>query len=102
MDATPVSVAEDRSLQVPAGAIVRTGYVSIDRISHASRERMTPEGVERAYRRRLSLGSSQPWPPPVGQWAEDGRFVVYDGRHEHLASWMLGYSEILVAWVEGE
>ena len=61
--------------------------------------------VENAYRRRLQLGTGQPWPPPIGHWEEDEEdgaqtFVITDGRHEFTAALMLGYRQILVAWVE--
>lgn len=107
MSTRPVDVAEDRTLRVGPGQLVRTGYVPAHRIRLACRARMAVGDVESAYRRRLQLGDSQPWPPPVGRWEEDpedGRrqFVITDGRHEYVAALMLGHRSILVAWLEGE
>lgn len=95
----PLLIAEDRSLVVPPGSRVETGYVRIDLVRLACRDRMAVGDVERAYRRLLGT-PGQPWPPPVGAW--DGqRFVVYDGRHEYVAALMLGVEHLLVAWVVG-
>ena len=91
-------MAEDRTLLVPAGAIVRSGYARTDRIRLECTDRMAVGDVEAAYRRRLQLGASQPWPPPIGRWDGD-TFVVTDGRHEVVAAIMLGFREILVGWV---
>jgi hypothetical protein len=97
----PVIVAEDRTLRVPAGALVRTGYVEVHRVRLACRDRMAIGDVEAAYRKRLQLGSDQPWPPPVGDW-EDETFCIHDGRHEYVAALMLGCTHVLVAWIEPE
>jgi hypothetical protein len=96
----PVALAEDRSLVVPPGSRVRTDYVAIDRISLACRDRMAVGDVDRAYQWQLQLGNQQRWPCPVGRW--DGeRFVITDGRHQYVASLMLGMEHLLVAWVDG-
>lgn len=98
--ATPiVSTAEDRSISVPPGATVRTGYAPIFQCTIACRERMAIGDVDRAYQRRLQLGDRQPWPPPRGRWDGD-RFVIEDGRHDWVAAVMLGCSHLFVAWVE--
>lgn len=100
----PVLVAEDRTIRVPKGQVVRTGYASADRVRLACTDRMAIGDVERAYRRRIQLDGDQPWPPPTGYWLSDVdgamTFVLEDGRHEFVAALMLGYREILVAWVE--
>lgn len=85
----PVAIAEDRSMAIPPGALVRTGYVPINAVDLACRDRMSMGDVERAYQKRLQLGDRQSWPPPRGQWAGD-RFVIVDGRHEFVAALMLG------------
>jgi hypothetical protein len=55
--------------------------------------------VDRAFQRVLQLGDSSMWPCPNGHW--DGeRFVIEDGRHEYIASLMLGRTHLLVAWTE--
>lgn len=95
----PITLAEDRSLRVPAGQLVRTGYVPIDAIRLACRDRMAVGDVATAYQRRLQLGADQPWPCPRGEWDGD-RFVVFDGRHDVLAAMMLGVEYVLVAWPE--
>lgn len=94
-----VATIIDRSIAVPAGAIVRTGYLDVHKVRLACRERMAVGDVDRAYQRRLQLGDQQPFPCPNG--SRDGdMFVIQDGRHEYVASLMIGYSTILVAWVE--
>lgn len=95
----PVSVAIDRSISVPPGAVIRTGYVPIDDIVMACRDRMAMGDVKDPYEKRLQLGDHQPWPCPRGYWRDD-RFVIMDGRHEYVAALMLGYPYLLVAWVE--
>lgn len=94
---TPILLAEDRSISVPPGHVVETDYVAVERVRMACRERMAIGDVERAYKRRLQLGEHQPWPCPRGYW-EGSTFVIEDGRHEYIATLMLGHSHILVAW----
>lgn len=90
---------QDRSLIVKPGQQVRTGYVAIFDCVLACRERMAVGDVDRAFQRVLQLGDNSMWPCPNGHW-EAGRFVIEDGRHEFVASLMLGKSHILVAWIE--
>lgn len=92
-------MVEDRSLQIPAGAVVKTGYVDIFKVKLACRERMAVGDVDRAYQKKLQLGSSQSWPPPNGYWEGD-TFVIQDGRHEYIASVMLGHTHLFVAWID--
>lgn len=61
--------------------LVRTAWVDIDLCRLGFRMPMSPEAVEKKYRRLLNIGDCAPWPPIVGHW-EDGRFVVCDGRHD--------------------
>ena len=75
---TPILHAEDRSLSVPPGQLVVTGYVPVDAVRLACRARMAVGDVDRAYQRRLQLGHNQPWPCPRGEWDGD-RFVIIDG-----------------------
>lgn len=92
-------VIADRSLTVPRGAIVRTGYVAVENVRMACRERMSVGDVDRAFQKRLQHGDAQPWPCPNGRW--DGeRFELHDGRHEFIATLMLGHTHLLVAWIE--
>ncbi|RYD46947.1 MAG: hypothetical protein EOP83_28810 [Verrucomicrobiaceae bacterium] len=95
----PILQAEDRSLAVPPGQRVVTGYVHIDKIILGCRARMAVGDVDRAYQRRLQLGDHQPWPCPRGEWQGD-RFVIIDGRHDTVAAMMLGQEYILAAWPE--
>jgi len=95
----PVAIAQDRSISVPPGHIVKTGYVHVDQVKMACRERMAIGDVNTAYQKRLQLGENQSWPPPRGHW-EGERFVVEDGRHEYLATLMLGHQYLFVAWLE--
>jgi len=92
-------LAEDRSLAVPPGQRVVTGYAHIDQVKFACRARMAIGDVDRAYQQRLQLGDHQPWPCPRGYWEGD-RYVVVDGRHSVAAALLLGQEYILVAWPE--
>lgn len=94
-----IAVVEDRSLAVPPGQHVVTGYVPIHKVRLACRDRMAIGDVRTAYERRIQLGDHQPWPCPRGQWDGDA-FVVIDGRHDYVAALMLGLEHILVAWPE--
>src|SRR5947207_3828177 len=80
-----VMVAEDRSMCVQPNQVVRTAWVDIDLCRLSFRLPMSPEAVEKKYRRLLNLGECAPWPPIVGHW-EYGRFVVCDGRHDYLTA----------------
>lgn len=95
----PLTSAEDRALRIPAGHIVRTGYVAVDRVVMANRTRMAVGDVDRAYQKRLQLGDAQSWPPPYGTWQGE-QFCLLDGRHEYVATLMLGHRYLFVAWVE--
>lgn len=98
---TAVATPADRSLSIPPGQIVKTGYVEAHRVRLGCRDRMAVGDVEAAYRRQLALGDHQAWPCPVGEW--DGEtFVIHDGRHAYVAALMIGLTHILVAWVEGQ
>lgn len=94
-----VSTAEDRSILVPPGKVVVTGYVKIDGLIFACRDRMSIGDLDVAYRRRLQCGTSQPWPCPRGHWKGE-TFVIDDGRHEAIAAMMLGVEYILCAWID--
>jgi hypothetical protein len=96
----PVRVGEDRSMVVPPGATVLTGYVAIEQIVLANKDRIAIGDVERAMQRRMSCAPASPWPTPVGEWRGD-RFWIFDGRHETVAALMLACTHILVAWVDG-
>lgn len=98
---SPVTLSVDRSMAVPPGAIVKTGYVPIDDVVMGCRDPMAIGDVSAARQKRLQLGDHQAWPPPRGYWQGD-RFVIEDGRHEYIAALMLGCSTLLVAWVEIE
>ena len=89
----------DRSFLVPPGMTVRTGYVALDRIKLACRERMAVGDVDRAYQKLLQAGPSQPFPCPNGRW-EGSTFVIVDGRHAYVGALMLGWDALLVAWTE--
>jgi hypothetical protein len=95
----PVWTAEDRSLTVPPGAKVITGYVPIHKIRMECRDRMAVGDVEIAFRRQLQLGQDQRWPPPTGHWDGD-TFILVDGRHQYAASLLIGLEHLFVAWLE--
>ncbi|MFC3632214.1 hypothetical protein ACFOM8_22710 [Paracoccus angustae] len=69
---------QDRSISVPPGHRVVTGYVPIDQITIACRARMAVGDVEAAYRRQLALGDHQAFPCPNGTWKGE-RFSIHDG-----------------------
>ena len=94
-----VVVAEDRSMCVQPHQLVRTAWVDIDLCRLGFRMPMSPEAVEKKYRRLLNIGDCAPWPPIVGHW-EDGRFIVWDGRHDYLAALMMGRDKLFVCWLE--
>ncbi len=92
-------IIEDRSMRVPPGHIVCTRHIPIFSVKLACRERMAVGDVAAAFQKRLRLGHFEPFPCPVGHW--DGNdFVIVDGRHQWIASVMLGKSHILVSWIE--
>jgi hypothetical protein len=100
--ADPVKVSEDRSLSVPPGKIVRTGYASVWDIKLANRSRMSVGDFKTAYEKRLNCGDNAPFPCPNGYWEGEeftSKFIIMDGRHEWLATVALGYKYILVAWL---
>lgn len=97
-DTRPITLAEDRSIAVPPGHVIVTGYVPVENVVLACRERMAIGDVNVAYQRRLQLGANQPWPCPRGHWQGE-RFCIVDGRHEYVAALMLGHSHVLVAWL---
>ena len=86
---------------VPAGHVVRTGYVPIHNVVCLAPvgHQLLPAEVERAYRRQLDLQSQQQWPCPTGYWRSDQRFVLTDGRNRFVAALMLGIEHLLVAWL---
>lgn len=98
----------DRHVIVPPGKVMRTGYVSVFDCVLACRERMAVGDVDRAFQKLLQLGDKSQWPCPNGRWRHDvdGKggnwevFVIEDGRHEWMASVMLGRTHLLVAWME--
>lgn len=101
MTPTPLFIAQDRSIAVPPGAVVKSGYVDVFKVRLACRERMAMGDIAAAYQKRLQTGSNQPWPCPTGQW--DGEtFILSDGRHEWMACVALGLTHLLVAWLEKE
>lgn len=99
LEAAPaVWSAEDRSLRVEPGHVVKTGWVRIADCLLANRTRMAIGDVEAKYRVLLCQGDAALWPPITGTWQGD-RFAVSDGRHQFVASLMLGHEKVLVAWI---
>lgn len=99
MKPEPVPFAADRTILVPPGTTIRTGYVAIEDVRLACRDRMSVGDVSAAYQRLLQNAPSQPFPCPNGYW-DGGRFVIQDGRHAYVAALMLGWSHLLVTWLE--
>lgn len=96
-----LALVSDRGMSVPPGHTVQTAYVDIYEIRMACRERMAVGDVDRAFQKLIQLGGNSPFPSPYGRWLEDGAFEIIDGRHEFIASLMLGKTHILVAWIQG-
>jgi hypothetical protein len=94
-----VMVAEDRSMCVQPHQVVRTAWVDIDLCKLGFRLPMSPEAVEKKFRKLLNIGNCAPWPPIVGHW-EGERFLVDDGRHDYLAALMMGRDKLFVCWLE--
>lgn len=95
----PVAIALDRSIRVPAGKVVKTGYVDVFACRLACRDRMAVGDVSAAYQKLLQCGPDQPFPCPNGFWQQNS-FIIQDGRHAYVAALMLGWSHLLVAWIE--
>ena len=94
-----VWLAEDRSMSIRPGQVVRTAWIGIDVAKLGNRTPMAPASVERSFQKLVCLGENAAWPPIVGHW-ETGRFVVCDGRHEYVAALMSGRERLFVAWLE--
>src|SRR5947209_4040819 len=99
MQDRPVIMAEDKSLAIPPGKIVKTDNVPVWKVRLACKDRMSVGDVKGAYEKLLQNQPNQLWPCPRGHW-EDDIFVIVDGRHQFIATLMFGYETILVAWVE--
>jgi hypothetical protein len=97
----PVIIHEDRTMCVQPHQTVKCEWVYVNLCVLGCRDRMSPEAVEKKWRRLLQQGDAACWPPIIGRWSTDGRFVVCDGRHEFIASLMHGREKVLVAWIEG-
>lgn len=95
----PGDVVEDRCMRVPPGHTVLTSYVPIFSVRLACRERMAVGDIASAFQKRLRFGCDEPFPCPTGHWEGD-KFVIVDGRHQWVASVMLGKTHILVSWLE--
>jgi hypothetical protein len=89
----------DKTLAVPQGEVVVTGYVPIEKVRLACRDVMGIGDVREKYELVKQNAPSSLWPPPIGHWDGD-YFVIEDGRHHKIAYEMNGYSHILVAWLE--
>lgn len=85
---------------MPAGHVVRSGYVRVDAVRQSRGGRRLALGdVEPYYRARLEHGDGQPWPGPFGRWEGD-TFHLIDGHHDFAAAFLLGTEHVLVSWIE--
>lgn len=78
---------------------VLSAWIDIDLVVLGNRARMAAGDIEGAMRKVLQMGECGSWPPPNGVWREDGRFIIYDGRHEYMARLALGFDKIFVCWL---
>lgn len=95
-----VWTAEDRSMAVTPEHHVRTSWIDIDWCRLGNRTRMAVGDIDTSYRKLVCLGDNAPWPCIVGHWTDGERFTVDDGRHEYVASLMMGREKVFVAWIE--
>ena len=89
----------DRTISVPPGSIVRTGYVPIEKIRLSSYENLSLPDIKEKYEIFKQNAPNQIFPCPIGNW-EQVNFVIVDGRHAFVALMILGMSHILVAWID--
>lgn len=94
-----VSLQFDKTISVPPGATVRSGYVPMHRVRCLCREPMAIGDVERKYELAKQNAPASLFPAPMGRWNGD-TFELLDGRHTKIAYEMLGYSHLLVMWVD--
>lgn len=90
----------DKSISVPPGQTVRTGYVHVDCIILACKDKMCIASVKEKYELILQNAANSIYPTPIGEWRND-RFVLIDGRHTFIAYVINGYQWVLVSWLEG-
>jgi hypothetical protein len=95
-----VAVYGDKTIAVPPGQVVRTGYVPIDDIVLGCKERMSIGDVLDKYELVKQNAPNAIFPAPMGGWVMDGRFVVEDGRHLIEGYRLNGYTHVLVMWLE--
>jgi hypothetical protein len=91
-------MVEDRSFVVQPGQQVAVEWIGIDLCVLGSRLPLTPEAVEKKWRKLLQQDEAASWPPLVGHWSGP-RFVIDDGRHEFVAALMRGRVRVLVCWL---
>jgi hypothetical protein len=106
--------AQDRSIAVSPGHTVSTRWIDIDDARLGNRARIAVGDIDAAYRKLLCIGDRAPWPCIVGEWTTTtnpphtnapttdapARFTILDGRHEYIASLMMGRTKLFVAWLE--
>jgi hypothetical protein len=89
----------DKTIGVPPGRVVRTGYVDIWRVRWSSHDPLALGDVQSKYELVKQNRPNSVYPTPIGHWEGD-EFVLVDGRHTFTAYLMNGYTHILVAWLE--
>lgn len=85
---------------VPAGKVLRYGYVEQHRIQFADMGGMYLEAVSKWLDVYQQIGElhAQPADAPFGHW--DDWFVIENGRHRRIAALIQGYPWLLVCWLE--
>lgn len=86
-------------MEVPAGKVVRTAYVPIERCRLGNRAPMAIGDVREKFEIIQQIKPQAIFPGPMGHW-EGETFVVLDGRHTYVAYLMHGFRHILVSWLE--
>jgi hypothetical protein len=95
------SILIDRTIRVPPGQVVKTTYVPVERVKMACRDRMPVGDVGAAYNALIQAEGCAVYPTPIGYFEDDSdTFVLIDGRHAFIAMLMLGYSHILVSYLQ--
>lgn len=94
-----VMVWGDRTIQVPVGKVVRTGYVETHKVRLDNTTPVAIGDVQEKYEVVKQNSPNAVFPAPMGEWRGD-EFWIEDGRHTYFAYLLNGYTNILVMWLD--
>lgn len=87
---------------VPAGMILKTGYVNFANVTFEQFGGNYLPAVEKYVQRYAdSGGGAQDSDCPFGYWRGE-TFVIQNGRHRLIALLICGYADFLVSWIAPE